>query len=145
MIADLIGIGTLSQALNSEPALISQIVRIAIRSRQAERTMDLLLSLPFSYEEISVLQGSFSARDTRHLLRRGLIGERQFGLSFAEDPHELNGWSRALRPFGGLVLPAIMVQNKLIHLTHFDRLMRQPTFVPRSHCPRQLMPGSRLV
>lgn len=76
----------LGNVLENEPMLISQLVRIAVRSMGYELIRELLPHVEFSDDDLRELQLAVRAADYRASLHRAMIGERVLGKHSFRNP-----------------------------------------------------------
>jgi hypothetical protein len=75
-----------ARALENEPYLVSQLVRMVVHREALEEIRRLLPQVAFSAADLVRLQRELEATDFRAGVRRGLLGDRVAGIISAGDP-----------------------------------------------------------
>ncbi len=75
---------TLQRALENEPVLVSQLVRLAIFGAAADELKSALASVTFSAQDLARMQQALARIDWRKSLLPTFYGERAFGLQMLE-------------------------------------------------------------
>ena len=87
---DIAGIVTLAHALEREPILISQLVRIALRGVAAMTLHRLYPTLAWRVADLERMQNAFAVESSAPLLQRCVAGERVMLLIALDDPAKLD-------------------------------------------------------
>ncbi len=77
------------RALENEPIVVSQLVRMACHGIALDEIKRLLPQLDFSAADLARLQAELEATDFRAGLRRGIIGDRVMGIVSAKYPTKM--------------------------------------------------------
>ncbi len=76
----------LSQAIETEPLLVSQFVRIALHGIATRQLLRLLPAVDFSDDDLAQLGATLESLEFHSAIRRALAGERALGLTAFEVP-----------------------------------------------------------
>ena len=122
--ADSLHAGIISgRAVENEPLMVSQLVRMAINTTALEELKRLLPQAHFAADDLARLQADLEAVDFRAGIRRGLLGDRVLAILTAKDPGKM-GYSGRVN--GKLMTAAhYTTQGHLLsgYLAESDRLL----------------------
>lgn len=119
VVESLVTMHRLGECLDSEPILISQLVRVAIHSMAVEQTRRMLSEVNFSDNQLARLQREFSPTDFATSFQQAMLGERVFGITTL-NMQDIGAATGEPMPPG---LTLLRESNLVAYLDHMEKLI----------------------